>query len=96
MAYHWEEYEYREKIKRTLAQSGLMAHFCWFLGILFAVLGIISDAVDEALWLEAISWLLLAIAVFVASLFPGIAQMAIWHLLASETKTEKEAAKEFT
>ena len=90
MAYHWEEIENRKEIKMSLAQVGLMAHICWFLGILFAVLGVISDAIDETLGLEAISWLLLAIAAFAASLFPGIAQMAIWHLLASEVKTKKE------
>ena len=43
MAYHWEEFEDREKIKAGLAQVGLMAHICWFLGILFAIVGIISD-----------------------------------------------------
>jgi len=40
----------------------------WALGIVFAILGIIADAANITLGLEAISWFLLAIAFFVTSL----------------------------
>ena len=41
---------------------------CWILALIFAVLGIIADAINGTLGLEPISWFLLAIAFFVASL----------------------------
>ena len=42
----------------------------FILGLVFAVLGIISDAMNATLGLEPISWFLLAIGVFVASITP--------------------------
>ena len=68
MAYHWEEYTDREQIKKGLGQTGLMAHLCWLLGVIFAIVGVISDAIDEPLGLESISWLLLAIVAFASSI----------------------------
>jgi len=49
----------------------LVGGVCFFLGIAFAVLGVIGDAIDSTLGLEPISWFLLAIAVLVIS--------AIWY-----------------
>jgi len=66
------------------------AHVLWFLGAVFAVLGVIGEAINVTLGLEPISWLLLAIAAFVAS----IPQLLGWHLAvyldAIETKSKKE------
>jgi len=47
---------------------GVWGGACWILGIIFAVLGVIGDAMNATLGLEATSWFLLAIAVFVASI----------------------------
>lgn len=66
------------------------AHVLWFLGAVFAVLGVIGEAINVTLGLEPISWLLLAIAAFVAS----IPQLLGWHLAvyldSIETKSKKE------
>jgi len=66
------------------------AHVLWFLGAVLAVLGVIGEAINVTLGLEPISWLLLAIAAFVAS----IPQLLGWHLAvyldAIETKSKKE------
>ena len=56
--------------KRALRMAGAWAMWggaCWVLGIIFAVLGIIADAVNGTLGLESASWFLLAVAMFVAS-----------------------------
>ena len=58
----------------------------WFLGLVFAVIGVISDAMNITLAVESTSWLLLAV-VFVLS---GIASWMAWglalHLDAMEIK----------
>jgi hypothetical protein len=40
------------------------------LGLIFVILGIISDATNAALGLDSISWFLLAIAFLIASITP--------------------------
>jgi hypothetical protein len=46
----------------------LLGGLCWTLGLIFAVLGIIADAINDAVGLGESSWFLLAIALFVAAL----------------------------
>ena len=62
----------------------------WFLGLVFAGVGVISDAMNITLALESTSWLLLAV-VFVLS---GIASWMAWvlavHLDAIKGKSMKE------
>ncbi|MFC1952023.1 hypothetical protein ACFLV8_00090 [Chloroflexota bacterium] len=86
MAYHWED---REKLKASLGSAGLWGHTCWFLGVIFAVLGVIADAVNINLGLTPISWLLLAIAAFLAGIpcFMSIAMM--WYLKTTGRKKEE-------
>ena len=62
----------RELIAGKATMWAMLGGVCWFLGVIFAILGIISDAINATLGLEPISWLLLAIATFVIS--------AIWYL----------------
>lgn len=47
--------------------SSMWGHVCWYLAAIFAVLGVIGDAVNVTLGLEPTSWFLLAIALFAAS-----------------------------
>ena len=57
--------------KRALRMAGAWAMWggiCWILGAVFAILGIIADAINGTLGLESASWFLLAIAMFVASI----------------------------
>ena len=52
MAKHYED---REFIKAGLGRSGMLGHLMWFLGAVFAVLGIIADAGSGSLGLSATS-----------------------------------------
>ena len=80
----------RKELRATLNPMGLSFHICWFLGAIFAVLGLIAGAMNSALGLEPTYWLLLAIAAFLA----GIPMLVTWavalHLLGTEAGTEKE------
>jgi len=54
--YRWED---RERMASTRS-AGLAGHTCWFLAAIFAVLGIIGDAINATIGLEPLSWFLLA------------------------------------
>jgi len=54
MARHWEGCEW---IRTGIGSRGLAGHVCWFLGAVFAVLGIIGDAANATLGLEPMAWL---------------------------------------
>jgi len=61
----------------------------FILGLIFAILGIISDAMNATLGLEPISWFLLAIGVFVAGIAPCIGWAIAVYLKAIEAKKEQ-------
>ena len=86
MAYHWED---REKLKTCIFKEGMIGHVLWFLGIIFAVLGIIGDAANINLGLTSMSWFLLAIVAFVAGIIPFIELAIAWYLKSTETKKEE-------
>jgi len=48
--------------------SGIAGGILWILGFIFAILGIIADAVNGSLGLTAMSWFLLAIVFHLAGL----------------------------
>lgn len=87
MARRWED---RKQMAASIGTAGLWGHICWFLGIIFAVLGVIGDAANVSLGLEPMSWFLLAIvaSVLSISLFIGLAMA--WYLSTTEAKSEKE------
>ena len=60
------------------------------LGIVFALLGVVSDAGNIALGLEPISWLLLSIFAELSSISCSIAWATAMHLDAIEAKSKKE------
>ena len=62
----------------------LLSRIVFVLGIIFIVLGIISDVMDNSLGLESISWFLLAIGVFVAGIVPCIGWAIAVYLKAVE------------
>ena len=74
---HWED---REKLVASLGRQGMWAHVCWFLGAIFAVLGIIAGAMNSAVGLQPTYWFLLAIVAFLAGIpfFMGVALS--WYL----------------
>jgi len=57
MPYRWEKREEMADVRL----EGLAGHVCWFLGAIFAVIGIIAAAVDAEIGLGATNWFLLAI-----------------------------------
>ena len=62
----------------------LISRIFFVLGIIFAVLGIISDAIDTTLGLEPMPWFLLAIGVFVAGIAPCVGWAVAVYLKAIE------------
>ena len=87
MAKRWEDR------KQIMAMSGglmALARSWWWLGVIFIVLGILGEIVHIRLGLGVMSWLLLAIAAFAASLGNFVAWAAAMILDAIEAKSKKE------
>ena len=64
----------RKELLETIDSMGLAFHICWFLGAIFAILGIISGALNAVVGLGPVYWLLLSIAAFLA----GIPMLVTW------------------
>ena len=77
MTQHWAD---REKMRTSLASNGKWAHTLWFIAVVFAILGVIADAMNATLGLEPTSWFLLAIATFIASATMFIGWAVSWYL----------------
>jgi len=86
MSYHWEKRECMADVRGM----GMWGHVGWFIGALFALLGIIGDAANVTLGLEATSWLLLSIVAFLASMPFYVALGLAWYLRTEEAKSEKK------
>ena len=76
MPYRWE---IREKIT-DVRTSGLCGHGFWFLGAIFAIIGIIAAATGSNIGLGMVAWFLLAIFTMVAGI-PFYFSLAIGWLL---------------
>ena len=61
----------------------------FILGLIFAVLGIISDAMDTTLGIEPMSWFLLAIGTFVAGILPCLGWVMAVYLKSVEAEKEQ-------
>lgn len=85
MARSWED---REKMRASLGSQGLVGHICWFIGVIFAILGIIADATGS-LGLTAMSWFLLAIATFLTSITFFIGWAVSWYLETAEARNKE-------
>ena len=82
-------FEKREVVRTSIRAGGLGTHICWFLGAIFAIIGIVAGAMDARIGLEAIHWFLLAIALFAASITYSISSAVSWYLETTEPKKEK-------
>jgi hypothetical protein len=80
-----------EHIKATASMAGVSAGISWFLGIVFAVLGVIGDAANVKLGLDSTSWFLLAIVVSLISVSLWIGWAVALYLKSIEAKSEKTA-----
>jgi len=83
---HWED---REQIKASLGSSGMSAHICWFLGVIFAILGIIADAANVTLGLTPTSWFLLAIVTLLVSITMFFGMGLAWYLITADAKKKE-------
>ena len=79
--------------KRNRGRMGIMGSIATWLGVAFAIVGIISEATLTLLGLYPTSWYLLAIASFVFSLgcWLGWAVGIYLHDKETETETETES-----
>jgi len=82
-------FEKREVVRTSIRAGGLGTHICWFLGAIFAIIGIVAGAIDARIGLEAIHWFLLAIALFTASITQNIGFAVSWYLETTEPKKEE-------
>jgi len=57
-----------------------MEDLSWPPAVVFLLLGIISDAVNVTLGLEAIHWFLLGIAALLAAIFFRMGRAIFWYL----------------
>jgi len=83
--------EKRVDPKWLATKAGLQAIWgaaLWFLGFIFAILGIIAAAMGTAIGLEPIYWFLLAIVTFLAGMPAWLTWMWTRHLLGIEAKKE--------
>ena len=78
-----------KSIINTAGYHLLWSRIASVLGLVFAVLGIISDATNATLGLEPISWFLLAISVSVVSIAPCIGWAVAAYLRSMEAKKEQ-------
>ncbi len=77
MTGRWAQpFKSRKELLETVDSMGLAFHICWFLGAIFAILGIIAGAMNAVVGLGPVYWLLLSIAAFLA----GIPMLVTWAL----------------
>jgi len=87
MARLWED---RKRVIASVSRAGLWGGTTFFLGVIFAVLGVIGDAANVTLGLEPMAWFLLAIVVSVLSVTFYIGWAVAWYLSTTEAKSKKE------
>jgi hypothetical protein len=80
--------------KRNRGRMGIMGSVATWLGVAFAIVGIISEATITLLGLYPTSWYLLAIASFVFSLGCWLGWAVGIYLHTKEPETEPEPEKE--
>jgi hypothetical protein len=78
----------REEVKKQINQCSIACSFLAILGLIFALLGIISDALDVNLILESSNWLLLAILFVVGSFGPILNSLMAKHIYGIESENK--------
>ena len=67
----------------------MTSRILFILGFIFSILGIIGDALNTSIGLNTISWFLLAIGFFIASIPPCIGWAIAVYLRFKSTETKK-------
>ena len=76
MPYHWENRKKMADVRGT----GLWGHVCWFLSVIFAIIGIIAAATGIPIGLGATNWFLLAAIALLFSVTCFISWAVAWYL----------------
>lgn len=84
MALEEKPFKNREQVKAEVKLCSTVGTIIQLLGFLFAILGIIGDALNTTLGLETMSWFLLAIFFGIASVIPSMHAVVAKHLLGIE------------
>ena len=83
----------REDVKTEIRNCGLVGDILSYACLLFAALGVISDAPNITLGLESMSWFLLAIIAGLNAIIPHTRSLVAKHLLAIGTWPTPEKPK---
>jgi hypothetical protein len=80
----------REEVKAQINLCNIAGGFLVILGLIFALVGIIGDALDTTLILESSNWLLLAILFVIASFMPFLNSLMAKHLYGIESEIKQK------
>ena len=79
-----------EEVKTDIRMCDWAASSLGLASLIFATLGVISDAFDVSLVLETQTWLLLSIVVALGALMPHLNHLTARHLYGIESERKKE------
>jgi hypothetical protein len=89
MSLEEKPFQNREDVKHEVKLCSTVATVFQVVSLLFAVVGIIGDALNTTLGLETLSWFLLAIILGISSVLPSMHAVLAKHLpYMDETKKE--------
>ena len=80
----------REEVKTDIRLCDWASAITMIASLIFAALGVISDAFDVTLVLESMSWLLLAIVGVIAAMPAHLNYLMARHLYGIESEGKKE------
>ena len=80
----------REEVKSDIRFLACVSASFTTFSLVFAALGVISDALNITLGLESMSWFLLAIWACLIAIFPSMTSLTAKHLYGIESERKKE------
>ena len=80
----------REEVKNIINKCNIAGGFLAILGLIFALVGVIGDALDINVILESSNWLLLAILFVIASFMPFLNSLMAKHLYGVESERKNK------
>ena len=80
----------RKEIKKEIRKCNLVGGIVLDVGIIFAIIGVIGDALNITLVLESTSWLLLAVFFGLVSLVPYMHSIMAKHLFGIESESKNK------
>jgi hypothetical protein len=84
-----QPFKNREHIKAEITRCARSSTVFAYLSFLFAIIGIIGDALKTTLVLQPLIWLLLAVFTSLHAIVPAIHLVAAKHLLGIEDESKK-------